>query len=360
MSSVGELRKELYELRSKGETTRLESRRELLNLRSELNPLTKNLKQQGASFHLSLYQHQLKQVFDVNQVPSPYVLKILAQLCHALHCHEIQLKQIHIMKRYNKKIIKELQKQIKLLTEENGQRELLLVEEREEKREDIAKLRKEYEPKMEELQDELANMRQKLGIYISPSPMASPVSLRAMMSSDFLLNCSSFSKLDGSQTPELLKKSLIWSSLKLADEKDAHERGESNKRLSGISLSQHLPRISFGSPFSSPQQRRKSSFVDSTHSSKWSLDSRSDHYREPSRTSIFSGFVNLVTGIHEDGDEFASETPPQAMKPKVRRNVFLNGRAASIRDLIHQNSKEDDTDPTNLALKNLSDEVFSM
>jgi hypothetical protein len=187
--------------------------------------------------------------------------------------------------------------------------------------------------------------------------MASPVSLRAMMSADFLLNCSSFSKLDGSQTPDILRKSGIWSGLKLADEKDAHERGESIKRLS---MSQ-LPRIKFGSPFSSPQQaKRKSSFTDSLHSARWSLDSRSDHYSQPSRTSMFSGFVNLVTGSHEDDDDFASETPPQAMKPKVRRNLSLNGRSATIRDSIHNNSEEDDTDPTNLALKNLMDEVFSI
>jgi hypothetical protein len=212
---------------------------------------------------------------------------------------------------------------------------------------------------MVELQGELAIMRQKLGIYISPSPMSSPVSFRAMMGSDFLQNCSSFSTLDTThQTPELLKKSGIWSTLKLADKKDAHARGELNKP------SNHMLSY-FGSNFSlSPHQKtHRSSFPDSTHSSsrsKQSLDSRSDHYSSPSRTStMLSGFVSLITGIHEEDDDFASETPPQTMKPKVRRSMMLNERSASIRDLIHQNSEEDDNDPTSLALKILSDEVFS-
>eukprot|EP00980_Cylindrotheca_fusiformis_P031662 scaffold26766_cov166-Cylindrotheca_fusiformis.AAC.1 len=117
------LRMDLESLLEDGDRLRLERRRELLRLRSELEPLSQSYKSKVATTgnDLALYQQAIVESFqeEEQEQAAPYVQKIQAQLCSALHNQELLQTQIRLAQHSNKRLIVYLSKQIELLKEEN-------------------------------------------------------------------------------------------------------------------------------------------------------------------------------------------------------------------------------------------------
>jgi len=126
------LRDDLEYLRQRGNQMRLNYKRELLSLKSELAPLVKSLHtkhEKGvdiSTYHESLDQSSCasgdgfedvdEQLEDHQQV-TPFVKKIQAQLCSALHQQEINKTLIQIAQKSNKGVIIYLSNEIDYVKE---------------------------------------------------------------------------------------------------------------------------------------------------------------------------------------------------------------------------------------------------
>jgi len=134
--SLENLRMDLEELKARGTQLRLEYRRELQNLKSEFEPLLEHLHVHHKDSAESSIYHQIMepkkkskqsfssfegeekwdeggfQDFDFDEDEeeeepefTPFVRKIQAQLCRALHQYQINQKQIKLSQRSNKRLI---------------------------------------------------------------------------------------------------------------------------------------------------------------------------------------------------------------------------------------------------------------
>ena len=299
---------ELDALKRKGELTRLEARRELLSLRSKLNPLTKNLQQQGGSFNLNIYQQAISDLFQEN-VPSPSFLRIQAQLCHTLHCHEIQLKQLQIIKKHNKRIIQYFQEEIKEITEDNTPREQQLMDQISSLTADLTDLKEELEKKATDQEEKITELMERLGSTANDSFMGASFShLTDIFGSNF----------DPTQTPMALRKSKIWVDLQKYDQKDDSSLGRELRK-----------------PFDG------SSFASSGSSSDSKMPQR--------RSSIMNSLFGLM---EDDDDEENPQTPAAASsRPTLSRET--------VRSFVeHSECSDGLLSPTSDALRKLSAEVF--
>lgn len=227
MVSADQLHRELDAFYRSGEEARMKRRRELLSLRSTLAPMLKSLDETGKFVDFENYQLEIRKVFGTGQVTTPDVVKIQAQLCHALHFHEIQLKQSHIYKRRNKHLTKFLQKEIKGLTTENNDRQQKLVRQVEEVKNLLKEQSKTLKTKIELQDNEIKQLRDQLGVadlsLMSPKSRVSSVSesLHTMMEK---ISFEELKKkevyhpvLDVTTTPTCLSKSKLWNDMKKYD-----------------------------------------------------------------------------------------------------------------------------------------------
>lgn len=222
-TSTEQLHRELDALYRAGEEARMQRRRELLSLRSTLTPLSKSLDEVASSSQLSIYQIQIRRAFGVSHEPAPYVIKIQAQLCHALHSHEIQLKQLHIFKRRNKQLTKFLQKEVEDLTLESGERQQELVRQVENAKATLEEQSTKMESTSLAQEEEIRRLMDKLDIVdmnlMSPQTRARSVSesLQTMMekiSFEDLKNVDAHTVLEVTKTPTCLSRSKLWIDLK--------------------------------------------------------------------------------------------------------------------------------------------------
>ena len=326
METARELRQELDALKRKGEKTRLESRRELLSLRAKLKPLAKDLQQAGESIHLGIYQQQITFVFQKN-LPTPYIQRILSQLCHALHCHEVQLKQLKIIKQWNKRIIVAYQKESKNLTEENKSRLQSLQNELSTAEASLKSLEKELESKVEQQEKDIDQLFEQVGNMSAFN--------------------GSFARLTGAgggdvfdsaitETPMTLRKSKIWIDLTRNEEEDKDKVGE-------------LKKISSHGGLGSSRHSRYDDHTITKRGSASSTTSSSSH-----RASILDSFQKMVVGDFDfAGDEDETPmTPPNQRRPVLSRD--------SVREFVeHNDQPEAPLSPTIDALRKLTEEVFS-
>jgi hypothetical protein len=324
MQSASDLRIELAAVKQKGEKARLEARRELLSLRAKLNPSTKNLQQMGESFNLAIYQHEIAKVFQ-SDVSSPSFLRIQAQLCHALHCHEIQLKQMQITQKHNRRVIEYLQYEISEITEDSSTRKMVLVNELASASKTLFALKEELECKAESQEEEINELMEQLGstaiAYDDSFMQESFARLQDVLGPSFdptLMH-----------TPISLRKSKIWCDLQRHEEEDADALGE-------------LRKISF---------HHRTSLIGSNAASTKMERHHSGEFKIPSRNSIFSSFRTFGFG-DDDEDEDAPRTPPTS-RPILSRD--------SIREFVeHSEGSDGPLSPTSDALRKLSEEVFSL
>ena len=340
-----------------GEEARLNARREILSLRAELTALTGRLKQRSEEIPMFLYQREMKAVFDENELPTPYVIKIQAQLCQTLHQQEIQLKQMHLTKKKNKKVITYLQNEAKRLTEENAQRELELVNR-------IAQKNAERHAEMDALkekvlhqEEEIRKLQRTLGM---DDGCHSPVATRKSLSLRNLME--SISPL---ATPKALRMSKVWADAK------------------------HLEQPSLQSPTGSYFKRDSSvrfsnSFwlMDSSSHSNQTNTSNGDRDRIPSRPSILQALAlgpslrNLMgtpeqegrkrtsfsTESTKDPSDSSEDSPATFSKPRrLSQSHPVRGSylGKDLRTLLQSHDDDAPPSPTTASLKKLSEEVFS-
>lgn len=269
-----------------GDRKRYAQRRELLSLRAnKFIPVNKNLKQQQESCDLEFYRCIVQQVFgysgdgtDANgntdngeeekktlngevarnvanklehHIPhtdaeekEDKVLKLQTKLCHALHWHEIQVKQIHLYKRHHKLLVKEvLKKQLKDLQDEIKAKEL---------KTEIRRVQEETQQALEEcnakIQKQL-NQKSALKCILekhSSISLASTPEVSQHSKHDNTLCLSprpTVYSIDLPDeeiigTPPILRSSKIWNDLKEADERDATKVWNVRKKC-GLGLSSH-------------------------------------------------------------------------------------------------------------------------
>jgi hypothetical protein len=137
--SMQALKRELRELRRAGEESKMEHRRQLFKLRSDLAFLRKTLHDKISCSRATLYQQAIRDVFlgssigetengseSCSLLPQPYVIKIQAQLCHSLQSNEIQKKQLKILEHRKKSQIKQMEKRKEELAGKNKDRKMVL------------------------------------------------------------------------------------------------------------------------------------------------------------------------------------------------------------------------------------------
>jgi hypothetical protein len=421
--TVYQLENEVEDLYRRGEETRLEHRRELLALRTTLAALAKSLDDLGESYKMGLYQKAMRDVYMEGQdeqhkekeiekrqlhppdelqdassysgssqggsnhtvdCPQPYVVKIQAQLCHALHSNEIQLKQAHIVKRRNKHLAKYLQKQKQELSRESEERKGKLSKRIDE---ETAKWEEELESlkaRVDKQKDDIVDLRKQLGISGRRilSPILSPRKVLGSFSDSFrnlmdgislkdLKNMIPPPSLELLQTPPSLSKSKLWIDLKREEEVKEQQalEGVGDTFRSGSFVRR-----------SNAQGRRSSSFAmhrdSSRTSAHGSLNGSShhstDHYTAPNRQTLMrslgigtrSSMLFGTSDFEEDkddfidsplgGDGFAVETPA-SKRQSVLTNTSLG---KSLLELV--NSDDTSLSPTSQNIKKLSAEVFGM
>jgi hypothetical protein len=297
--SVEQLERELDELYRKGEEMRMENRRALVALRAKFNPLSKSLNDMGDSFSLSVYQDHLRQAFGDGNEPEPHVIKIQAQLCHALHCHEIQLKQTHITERRTKQLSKYFKKQVEELTLESRERERNLARRVEEERANLDALEAALESRARALDDEIEELRNKHGVVdirmMSPETRVKSISesMYAMMEGigfEELKNSDASAVLELTTTPTILSKSKLWIDLKAAGSVIGEGLGDV-RRTSNLSKRSRHNGLGAASRQTSSRQLSGGSLHRSSHHRHRNGMDRSDHCNKPSRLGLMKSMA---------------------------------------------------------------------
>jgi hypothetical protein len=223
------LRMDLDDLIRQGDRLRLEHRRELLKLRSQLAPLTKNHfnAKRGEGINISVYQEVMNESIQ-DDAPAPFVTKIQSQLCSALHNQEVQLTQIKIAQRSNKRLIIYLSKETEFLKEESKFRENKLTGEIDKANNANKIMGDMFEKDALDQEEEIKLLQMKLGIDPNTPIARRGSSLRRRFAPKQRIKRLSGSLRNimanvGSETPEILRKSKIWKDLKESEERDASE-----------------------------------------------------------------------------------------------------------------------------------------
>lgn len=218
MVSPDSLRLELEDLIQQGNRLRLERRRDLLTLRSKLRPLQDAYAKGRHDVVLPIYQEVIHESFQ-EESGAPYVTKIQAQLCSALHDQEVQQTQIKIAQRSNKRWIVYLSKQIEHLKEESDFRANKLTMELDKASNSNKVMKEMFEKDATDQEEEIKRLKLELGMDPNDfEPRRSFFAPRQRMKrlSGSLRNIMAHAV----ETPKILKESKIWRDLKDAEEKD--------------------------------------------------------------------------------------------------------------------------------------------
>jgi hypothetical protein len=297
------LRMDLDDLICQGDQLRLEQRRELLKLRSQLAPLTQrhfNAKK-GEGINISVYQEIMHESIQ-DGAPAPFVTKIQSQLCSSLHNQEVQLTQIKIAQRSNKKLIIYLSKEIELLKEESKIRENKLTGKIDEANNANKTMEDMFEKDARDQEEEIKSLQTKLGIDPNTPIARRGSGLRRRFAPRQRIKRLSGSLKNimanvGSETPKILRESKIWKDLKDAEERDASEM--SAIRKGGRRMMGRLGRPRLGASTS---------------------DKDDDHVKSSAHTDKERGSIlNSVFGSSHRGEGFfkametfsSSDAPPQ-------------------------------------------------
>lgn len=257
-----------------GDEARLVARREVLALRAKMTELQIKLKERQKSQRIGMYQREIKQVFANDAMPSPYVLNIQSQLCQVLHKNEVQLRQIKMTQKRNKKLISYLQKESEALTEENAQVELRFVNELAEASAQKHTLIEGLKEQAGDQEEEIKQIREERGLSPDLS-LLTPVSPRKNLADSFGDLMGSLRHLTLAplvHTPEALKKSKVWA--------DANE--ENYDDVSDLNVSNHYKQREQREHF-----KRQASIKYGTSLDDGSSSHSTDSYRGmPSRSSM--------------------------------------------------------------------------
>mmetsp|Transcript_52375 Transcript_52375/g.126759 ORF Transcript_52375/g.126759 Transcript_52375/m.126759 type:complete len:318 (+) Transcript_52375:276-1229(+) len=260
MKTVVQLKRELNALRQAGTESKMERRREILSLRSNMTMVLKSIHKARSSTQLSLYGEQIHNVFGASQqqevqenVPRNVgVAKIRAQLCEALHKDEIQLKQSHLYKRHTKHIKKYLQKEVEKLRQESRDTQEKLGKQIQDIKNSLEQQSQTMSSTIHHQEKEIATLRTQLGMtnvamdlsLMSPETRKRSVaeSLHTIMEKgsssleELELNQHRYKPvLDSTETPTCLSRSKIWIELKkenyLSDLNDDKDGGDNELLL---------------------------------------------------------------------------------------------------------------------------------
>jgi hypothetical protein len=360
-----------------GDRKRYAQRRELLALRAKHIPITKNLKQllqkmddssssssSATAFdkHMDIYREAVQQVFGDDEAgKEERAVQLQTKLCHALHCHEMQVKQIHSLKRHHKHLVNHLLKK-ELREQEEGKTEIDPLKSIAKLEEERRRLKEESEMRLKEQQEEMDALKQVLGEQNLLTPQISGVGSFDGDASSLGYRIQNGETAEDMRTPKILQQSKIWVDLMEAEEKDADALWEARKGANNLAGgSNHFRRSSSVNPTAmtlsnhnkimSPTQDRNSS------GSLPMFGSPLHHAREvvgAARQSIIGSILGGIWDVDEDGDGdddgFACVSP-QPTKKKFASNAvaaFLTGVDA-----------EEPLSPTSAAIRELADEVFS-
>jgi hypothetical protein len=335
---------EINDLVNEGDRIRLENRRELLSLRSNLAPLIKSYNEKKEVSDQSVYQEIIKESFKDEKVTS-YVRKIQSLLCHTLHTQEVEMNQIKIAQRYNKQLIVYLSKEIRNLKNESLRREEMLKEDAIKIKNTIEPIRQMREEDARDQEEEIICLKEKLGIDTTKrrsSRFSTPrKNLRKLSGS--LRNIMTKSNLI--ETPGVLKESKIWNDLKEREQEDASEMSQIQKRrrrFLGRLRRPHLPKAASQSDNDSHNDERDEMMPRSNASTP---DEKSKE-----RGSIISAVFGGWDELSADSEMFdprrshqSSETP-ETSRVKTKSTDLMTGEMT----------------PTSEAYEKLSLEVFNM
>lgn len=352
-----------------GQFVRFQLERFLLEHRV-LKGRRQNLVRAGESVDSRLYQEAFQE-FNPGETTVPEgVQRLQSKLCQELHCHEIQMKQIHLLKKWNKKLAKALRFEIEDNTKKCRTAQRELDGEIPRLRVQHLKMQRQFEATVRDQEEELGSLTKgsELGEIGWGSARQIPIDV-----------------LEEMTTPKFLRRSKVWVDIhgppeSTDDEKDeeytmdefdedgiAEMPTSSHDRHSQyVASGQPSSLLSFGNlfDFSSldeepPPVRAMSSQERNGSSSRFSVSttqSASEHFRTSKhRSSIIHSFHKLVfAGLDDDDDESFNGATEFGEPDSPVDSSF--GKVVPV----EQGSESDPVmSPTTQKLKILSDLVYS-